>query len=44
MIDRLSQIGLVSLFIASAAGVALWLALTMPEVKDFEISEEDWGL
>jgi hypothetical protein len=33
-----------TLFIISVVGVALWLALTVPDVEDIEITEEDWGL
>lgn len=33
-----------TLFIISVVGVALWLALTVPDVEDFEITEKDWGL
>jgi hypothetical protein len=33
-----------TLFIISVVGVALWLALTVPDVEDIEITEKDWGL
>jgi hypothetical protein len=32
------------LFLCSVAGLAAWIALTAPDVEDFEITEEDWGL
>lgn len=32
------------LFLCSVVGIAAWIAFTVPDVEDIEITEEDWGL